>query len=104
MIKISGMQETIDGHKYFLTETLCLGNLGEDIPETDVKFKVNRLVESFSHGFGRIISVTDYGKNHVIFTVKWSYCNNLEITYNTEDDFWMKGLKFFNDDESAYLN
>jgi hypothetical protein len=49
------------------------------------KIELNRLVESFAHSFGRI---TEIGNSY--FVVTYSYCRNLEITYNTTD--FQKGL------------
>jgi|WetSurMetagenome_2_1015567.scaffolds.fasta_scaffold121264_3 hypothetical protein len=58
------------------------------------KIKLNRLVESFHYGFGRIVEI---GYN--FFTVKWSYLNK-EISYKMDE---ITGIKFYNDSEDSYL-
>lgn len=55
---------------------------------------INRLVESFSHGHGRIIEI---GTMPSYFVVKFS---RRELIYPTDQP---TGLRFFNDDETAYL-
>jgi len=58
---------------------------------------LGRLVESFSHSFGRIVEIS---WSRMRFGVKFSYSDTIH-QYSVED---LQGLKVYDDSETHYVN